>query len=190
MNVFAILADTAVKGSLVLAVAAAAAWMLRRRSAAARHLVWTAAATALLALPFLSVTVPELRIVPAAQEGPRQWIGFQSAARKFPGHGEPSCGETCGNWFAKFVPELHAELPGSQPFLAQVNHACADRFRMQPPEHPNVPAPAVVTHRGQRLGELDIHHPDWGKPLTEFQCGYWRGHLISPPGWRVKAPPS
>src|SRR5690242_10336933 len=70
MNVFAILADTAVKGSLVLAVAAAAAWMLRRRSAAARHLVWTAAATALLALPFLSVTVPELRIVPAAQEGP------------------------------------------------------------------------------------------------------------------------
>src|SRR3954469_23411299 len=69
MNAFAILADTAVKGSLVLAIAAAAAWMLRRRSAAARHLVWTAAATALLALPFLSATLPALRL-PAAPDGP------------------------------------------------------------------------------------------------------------------------
>ena len=60
----------AAKGTMVLAVASAIAWTLRKRSAAARHLVWTAAAAALLSLPILSLTLPVLRVVPAAQEGP------------------------------------------------------------------------------------------------------------------------
>src|SRR6476646_402946 len=67
---FTILASAALKGTVVLTAASLTAWMLRRRSAAARHLVWTAATAALLALPFLSATLPELRVVPAAQEGP------------------------------------------------------------------------------------------------------------------------
>ena len=51
---FTMLASAALKGTIVLAAAAVIAWTLRRRSAAARHLVWTAAAAALLALPILS----------------------------------------------------------------------------------------------------------------------------------------
>jgi len=43
-----------------------AAWLmavaLRKRSAASRHLVWTAAAAALVALPLLSISVPALRV--------------------------------------------------------------------------------------------------------------------------------
>jgi TonB family protein len=66
---FPILVDAALKGSIVLAVAAAAAWILRNRSAAVRHLVWTAAAAALIALPLLTATLPALR-VPVAPEGP------------------------------------------------------------------------------------------------------------------------
>jgi TonB family protein len=66
---FSILVDAALKGSIVLAVAAAAAWVLRRRSAAVRHIVWTAAAAALIALPILTATLPALR-VPVAPEGP------------------------------------------------------------------------------------------------------------------------
>jgi TonB family protein len=58
----AVLVSAALKSTLVLG----AAWMfslaLRRRSAAARHLVWTAAAAALLALPLLSISLPSLRL--------------------------------------------------------------------------------------------------------------------------------
>jgi TonB family protein len=66
---FPILVDAALKGSIVLAVAMAATWILRKRSAAVRHLVWTAAAAALIALPLLTATLPALR-VPVAPEGP------------------------------------------------------------------------------------------------------------------------
>src|SRR5437763_9790223 len=59
---FTILEAAAVKGTIVLAAASLIAWALRKRSAAARHLVWTAAAAALLALPILSLTLPVMRV--------------------------------------------------------------------------------------------------------------------------------
>src|ERR1035441_3151254 len=58
----AMLLGAALKSSIVLGAAWLLAFALRRRSAAARHLVWTAAAAALLALPLLSVSMPALRI--------------------------------------------------------------------------------------------------------------------------------
>jgi TonB family protein len=64
---FAILAGAALKSTLVLAAAWLAALALRRRSAAARHLIWTAAAAAVLTLPFLAVWMPPLSVpTPAA----------------------------------------------------------------------------------------------------------------------------
>src|SRR4051794_13337339 len=65
---FTMLAAAALKGTVVLSAAALIAWTLRKRSAATRHLVWTSAAAALLALPVLSVTLPVLR-VPAKSPG-------------------------------------------------------------------------------------------------------------------------
>jgi TonB family protein len=58
----AFFASAALKSTVVLGFAWIAAVLLRRRSAAARHLVWTAALAAVLALPFLSVGLPELRV--------------------------------------------------------------------------------------------------------------------------------
>jgi TonB family protein len=55
-------AAIAIKSSFVITVAWLAALMLQRRSAAARHLVWTACAAALVALPLLSISLPALRI--------------------------------------------------------------------------------------------------------------------------------
>src|SRR5258708_5899125 len=66
------LVDLTFKSTLVLAIAWLAAFVLRRRSAAARHIVWTAASAALLALPLLSLSLPTMHhplanaILPAA----------------------------------------------------------------------------------------------------------------------------
>jgi len=54
--------DVGLKGAIVLAFAAVLAHALRRASAAVRHLVWSAALVGLLALPVLSVVVPQWRV--------------------------------------------------------------------------------------------------------------------------------
>src|SRR5689334_4027608 len=66
---FPMVASMALKGAVVFASARLLAYLLRGRSAAARHLVWTAAAAAVLALPFLSLSLPSLRVVAPAAVG-------------------------------------------------------------------------------------------------------------------------
>jgi TonB family protein len=76
----AMLADLAVKSTLVLAVAWLAAQVLRSRSAAARHLCWTAAAAAVLALPFLTAWLPGLPVRAAGVLLPSAGVVFQTTA--------------------------------------------------------------------------------------------------------------
>ncbi len=57
-----ILVSAALKSTLVLGAAWMITILLRGRSAAARHVVWTACAAALLALPVLSIALPGLRL--------------------------------------------------------------------------------------------------------------------------------
>jgi TonB family protein len=59
---FNLLLGAALKSTVVVSAAWLLAFTLRRHSAAARHLVWTAAVAALLALPLLSVSMPALRV--------------------------------------------------------------------------------------------------------------------------------
>src|SRR5258707_5225000 len=59
---FPILMSVALKSTVILVAAWLCAFLLRKRSAAARHLVWTAAAVAVLALPILTVSLPALRL--------------------------------------------------------------------------------------------------------------------------------
>ncbi|HUA86438.1 MAG TPA: M56 family metallopeptidase [Bryobacteraceae bacterium] len=61
----ATLAQIAVKSLALLGAAVVLGWMLRKKSAAARHLAWTAALAGLLALPFLSVSLPSMHFAPA-----------------------------------------------------------------------------------------------------------------------------
>ncbi len=60
--VVGLLIDTALKGSLLIAAAAIAAYLLRNRSAAARHAAWSAAVVGHLALPVLTLLVPQWRL--------------------------------------------------------------------------------------------------------------------------------
>ncbi len=63
---FLLFMGAALKSTAVLGVAWLCAFLLRGRSAASRHLVWTAAAAAVLALPFLSVSLPALPVAASA----------------------------------------------------------------------------------------------------------------------------
>jgi HEAT repeat protein/beta-lactamase regulating signal transducer with metallopeptidase domain len=58
------LLDSAVKGTIILGLAAVAASWLRRGSAASRHLVWHLAVIGLLALPVISAALPESAHLP------------------------------------------------------------------------------------------------------------------------------
>src|SRR6185369_16792817 len=66
-TVVAALAAVAVKGTLLLTLAALAALVLRKSSSATRHAVWCVALTGMLLLPVLALAVPEwtLPILPA-----------------------------------------------------------------------------------------------------------------------------
>jgi TonB family protein len=59
---FALWTEIAVKSTVVLAIAWLTTLLLRRQSAALRHLVWTAASVAVLALPFFSLWLPAFEI--------------------------------------------------------------------------------------------------------------------------------
>src|SRR5262245_31026389 len=65
-----ILLDATVKDFVLLVLAWGAALCARKSSAATRHLIWTIAASAVLALPVLSVVLPQWRVAvfPAAQQ--------------------------------------------------------------------------------------------------------------------------
>jgi hypothetical protein len=58
------LADMALKGALLLALAGLATAALWRASAALRHLVWSLAMAGLLALPVMSALLPQWRVLP------------------------------------------------------------------------------------------------------------------------------
>ncbi|MFO0940728.1 MAG: M56 family metallopeptidase [Pirellulales bacterium] len=66
-----LLVDFAIKGVVLLAIAAVAALLLRRDSAATRHLVWMMAIVALLIVPVLSATLPQWRVLPNWMNSPR-----------------------------------------------------------------------------------------------------------------------
>lgn len=68
--------DAALKGALVVALAAGAAYLLRNRSAASRHAVWTAAVIGHLTIPVLMLVLPVWRmpVLPAVP-----WAASQDA---------------------------------------------------------------------------------------------------------------
>ena len=77
---FGFLSGVALKSTAVLGVAWLGSLLLRGRSAASRHLLWTAAAVAVLALPLFSVIVPAVRVPSFARLAPGIAVLFETTA--------------------------------------------------------------------------------------------------------------
>lgn len=96
-----LLADAALKGVVVLALAALAVRLLRSASAAARHLAWALGFAGVLALPLLGVLLPswQVRVLPAAWVPVRM---YDDAAGPLPAAapGEPAPEAPAGARFA------------------------------------------------------------------------------------------
>jgi beta-lactamase regulating signal transducer with metallopeptidase domain len=72
--------EIAVKSTVVLAIAWLITFLLRRQSAALRHLVWTAASVAVLALPFFSLWLPAFEIPSVGSFAPAATL-FETMAK-------------------------------------------------------------------------------------------------------------
>ena len=76
-NAIPVLVDTALKGAILVVIAAIGTYLLRNRSAAARHAVWTAAVIGHLAIPVFAYVLPSWRL-PLLPQAP--WTGVTATS--------------------------------------------------------------------------------------------------------------
>ena len=93
---FPMLVDATIKGAVLLLLAWAVCVMLRRDSAATRHLVWATAVLLLLAMPLLSLLLPQWRVLP---NWPQASLDVALSSRSSPGRvaDAPHATETSGS---------------------------------------------------------------------------------------------
>ncbi len=159
---FAMLAGVALKSTAVLGVAWLVAALLRGQSAAARHLIWTAAAAALLALPVLSVSLPVLPVARVLMPGVS--VLFQSTATARADANTPQNSPRPdihgGSQPAPWSPDWRLGLmlvwaAGSAALLAQMLWACVGMWRVRRAAKPSPDLPLSV----ELARELGIRRP-------------------------------
>src|ERR1051326_1998675 len=172
----------AIKSALVIGGAWLVTLAMRGRSAASRHVVWTACAVALLALPLLSVSVPALRLPAAGAILPSDpGLVFRSTATAAP---------LAGGGASKAIPAIAqrsldahgaAAAPadwrtvvlalwaaGAVIVLGQMLVACIALLRMKraSPAHPEAES-AVLRAASLGIEEpVDIRERPEGMPMT------------------------
>jgi beta-lactamase regulating signal transducer with metallopeptidase domain len=157
---FSIFIGVALKSTAVLGLAWLSAFLLRGRSAAARHLVWTAAAAAVLALPFLSVSLPVLPVSTANALPANVAVLFKATATAHP---EAAVSQNPARTHAPvssrpalWRPDWRLSLmllwaAGTAAAFAQMLVACAGMWRMRRAAKPS-PDARLSAELAQELG--------------------------------------
>jgi TonB family protein len=155
---FSIFVGAALKSTVVLGVAWLSTFLLRGRSAAARHLVWTAASAALLALPLLSVSLPALPMRAASGLIPDAGLLFRTTAIAHP-DGASAQGlqmTAAPSRSLPWRPDWRLSLmllwaTGSVAALAQMLVACGRMWRIRRAARPS-PDRRLAVELAQELG--------------------------------------
>jgi TonB family protein len=172
------LPGAALKSTFVVGAAWMLAFALRRQSAAARHLVWTAAAAALLALPLLSVSMPALRVRTGALATLVSTVTFRTTAMAPAGSSAPSnppaTPAQAPGRSANWSPDLRLLIPllwaaGTALAMAHMAAAWLVMWRIRRTARPLSDAPlfpALARALGIRRNVELLEVPSGGMPLS------------------------
>ncbi|MGB9454743.1 MAG: TonB family protein [Bryobacteraceae bacterium] len=188
MAAFSFLVGVAVKSSAVLAVAWLSAWLLRGRAAALRHLMWTAAAASVLALPLLSLVLPAVRmpasgawlaLVPNITFQAGATAGAATAARSGPAapQAKPAPAHSRIDWrlFPMLIWAAGALVGVAQMAVAGGAIAGARRRARAHPAQAESAALAAAIGAGDTVAVLEA--PPGSMPMT---CGLFRPAVFLP----------
>jgi beta-lactamase regulating signal transducer with metallopeptidase domain len=165
------LVDAALKGAILVLIAAGAAYLLRKRSASSRHALWTAAVIGHLAIPLLVLILPAWRM-PVFPPAP--WMTSTSAPSGF-----STFDNTPSNSAAVSAAAPSATAPGASAPATTPDGKVAGG-----------PVPLAPTSGRARLGIIPVLATIWFVGallvLLRLAIGTWRVGQLAREGARVE----